>query len=66
MLEEQVREWTRQWFEEGGEEGRGPGVGQGRAEERALRCRPTVRKFDADTAERLDAPFPGNVVHRKR
>ena len=57
MLEEQVQEWTRQWFEEGREEGHEQGlergIEQGRAEERALLCRLTARKFDADTAERL-------------
>ena len=55
MLEEQVQEWTRQWFEEGREEGRE----QGRAEERALLCRLTARKFDADTAERLSGVLNG-------
>ena len=55
MLEEQVREWTQQWFEEG----RGLGVEQGRAEERALLCRQTARKFDAATAERLSGVLNG-------
>ena len=63
MLEEQVREWTRQWFEEGRqegrEEGRGLGIEQGRAEERALLCRLTARKFDAGTAERLSGVLNG-------
>ena len=51
MLEEQVREWTQQWFEEGRE--------AGRAEERALLCRQTARKFDAATAERLSGVLDG-------
>ena len=51
MLEEQVREWTQQWFEEGRE--------AGRAEERALLCRLTARKFDAATAERLSGVLNG-------
>ena len=51
MLEEQVREWTQQWFEEGRE--------AGRAEERALLCRQTARKFDAATAERLSGMLNG-------
>ena len=67
MLEEQVREWTRQWFEEGRQEGReegrqegrGLGIEQGRAEERALLCRQTARKFDAGTAERLSGVLNG-------
>ena len=63
MLEEQVQEWTRQWFEEGREEGREQGlergIEQGRAEERALLCRLTARKFDADTAERLSGVLNG-------
>ena len=61
MLEEQVREWTQQWFEEGREEGRERGIEQGRAEERALLCRMTARKFDADTAERLSGVLNGLV-----
>ena len=63
MLEEQVREWTQQWYEEGREEGRQEGrergIEQGRAEERALLCRMTARKFDAATAERLSGVLNG-------
>ena len=57
MLEEQVREWTQQWFEEGREEGHARGI----AEERALLCRMTARKFDAATAERLSGVLNGLV-----
>ena len=63
MLEEQVREWTQQWYEEGREEGRQEGrergIEQGRAEERALLCRMTARKFGAATAERLSGVLNG-------
>ena len=59
MLEEQVQEWTRQWFEEGREQGLERGIEQGRAEERALLCRLTARKFDADTAKRLSGVLNG-------
>ena len=49
MLAERVKEWTEEWFQEGLEKG----LEKGRAEERALLCRMTVRKFDAETAEGL-------------
>ena len=53
MLAESVKEWTEQWFREGREEGLEQGLERGRAEERALLCRLTARKFGAETAERL-------------
>ena len=49
MLAERVKEWTEEWLREGREQG----IERGRAEERALLCRQTARKFDAETAERL-------------
>ena len=51
MLAERVKEWTEEWFQEGLE--------RGRAEERALLCRMTARKFDAETAEALSGLLDG-------
>ena len=51
MLAERVQEWTKQWLQEGLE--------KGRAEERALLCRMTKRKFDAETAEALSGLLDG-------
>ena len=51
MLAERVQEWTEQWLQEGLE--------KGRAEERALLCRMTARKFDAETAEGLSGLLEG-------
>ena len=45
MLADRVKEW----FDEAEEKG----IERGRAEERALLCRQALRKFDAETAERL-------------
>ena len=53
MLAERVKEWTEEWLREGREQGREQGLERGRTEERALLCRQTARKFDAETAERL-------------
>ena len=53
MLAERMKEWTEEWLREGREQGREQGLERGRAEERALLCRQTARKFDAETAERL-------------
>ena len=55
MLAERVKEWTEEWFREGLEKG----LENGRAEERALLCRMTARKFDAETAEGLSGLLDG-------
>ena len=55
MLAERMKEWTEEWFEQGIERGRA----EGQAEERALLRRLAVRKFDADTAERLSGLLDG-------
>ena len=51
MLAERVKEWTEEWFQEGLE--------RGRAEERALLCRMTARKFGAEAAETLSGLLDG-------
>ena len=55
MLAERVKEWTEEWLQEGIERG----LEKGRAEERALLCRMTARKFDAETAEALSGLLDG-------
>ena len=55
MLAERVKEWTEEWFQEGLEKG----LEKGRAEERALLCRMTARKFGAETAEGLSGLLDG-------
>ena len=55
MLTERVKEWTEEWFREGLEQG----LENGRAEERALLCRMTGRKFGAETAEGLSGLLDG-------
>ena len=59
MLAERVKEWTEEWRREGLERGLREGLQQGRAEERALLCRMTARKFDAETAEALSGLLDG-------
>ena len=59
MLAERVKEWTEEWFREGLEKGLEKGLENGRAEERALLCRMTARKFDAKTAEALSGLLDG-------
>ena len=55
MLAERVKEWTEEWLQQGLEQG----LDRGRAEERALLCRMTGRKFDAETAEGLSGLLDG-------
>ena len=57
---EQGREQgLEQGLEQGREQGLEQGLEQGRAEERALLCRMTARKFDAQTAEGLSGLLDG-------